>query len=370
MEALHLIAMKSDGALRDALSIFDQIASFTGNNITYDSTLNNLHVLDYEHYFNLLDHLKKEDLSAALLELNTILEKGFDGQMFLQGLSDHFRNLLIAKDPRTLPILDISETVQNKYIEQSKAWERNQIVRGLFALSKADTQFKTSKNARLLLEVALLELGSLQQESEKKKSLTDPIDILPSQASLRKPVQGTNKPEAPLEEVKSQEVVKKIPSTQAPTPVAESTNTISIKSEMEAQRKQTSQPVGNLPREVVSLSDLKKFSRQYAHEVREAGKETFFHALIKRDPLLDDETITLTLDNQVQVEYIRPILQEYVNFLRQSLKNGFLEIKLDVIDNPTEVQKPVTGKDKFQAMARKNPNIHTLKNRFNLDIEY
>jgi len=168
MEALHLIAMKSDGALRDALSIFDQIASFTGNNITYDSTLNNLHVLDYEHYFNLLDHLKKEDLSAALLELNTILEKGFDGQMFLQGLSDHFRNLLIAKDPRTLPILDISETVQNKYIEQSKAWERNQIVRGLFALSKADTQFKTSKNARLLLEVALLELGSLQQESEKK----------------------------------------------------------------------------------------------------------------------------------------------------------------------------------------------------------
>jgi hypothetical protein len=86
--------------------------------------------------------------------------------------------------------------------------------------------------------------------------------------------------------------------------------------------------------------------------------------------LLDDETITLTLDNQVQVEYIRPILQEYVNFLRQSLKNGFLEIKLDVIDNPTEVQKPVTGKDKFQAMARKNPNIHTLKNRFNLDIEY
>jgi len=193
---------------------------------------------------------------------------------------------------------------------------------------------------------------------------------LPSQASLRKPVQGTNKPEAPLEAVKSQEVVKKTPSTQGPTPVAESTNTISIKSEMEAQRKQTSQPVGNLPREVVSLSDLKKFSRQYAHEVREAGKETFFHALIKRDPLLDDETITLTLDNQVQVEYIRPILQEYVNFLRQSLKNGFLEIKLDVIDNPTEVQKPVTGKDKFQALARKNPNIHTLKNRFNLDIEY
>lgn len=168
MEALHLIAMKSDGALRDALSIFDQIASFTGNNITYDSTLNNLHVLDYEHYFNLLDHLKKEDLAAALLELNAILEKGFDGQMFLQGLSDHFRNLLIAKDPRTLPILDISETAQNKYIEQSKAWERNQIVRGLFALSKADTQFKTSKNTRLLLEVALLELGSLQQESEKK----------------------------------------------------------------------------------------------------------------------------------------------------------------------------------------------------------
>jgi DNA polymerase-3 subunit gamma/tau len=186
---------------------------------------------------------------------------------------------------------------------------------------------------------------------------------------LRKQIKVTNKTEAPSVSIKSEETVKK-PTPPTPPPMHGMTGTISIKSEMEAQRKQTSQPVGNLPREMVSHNDVKKFSRQYAHEVREAGKETFFHALIKRDPLLDDETITLTLDNQVQVEYIRPILQDFVNFLRKHLKNGFLEIKLHVIEDDTEVQKPVTGKDKFQAMARKNPNIHTLKNRFNLDIEY
>ena len=168
-EGLHLIAAKADGALRDALSIFDQIVTFSNGNITYQQVLTNLHVLDYDYYFKIVDYLKKEDIPGALLLLNDILEKGFDGHQFLLGLSEHFRDLMMVKDIRTAPLLENTEQVRQKFIQQANEWEKAVIVRALHTLSKADVQFKSSKNQRLLIEVTLMELASLHQESEKKK---------------------------------------------------------------------------------------------------------------------------------------------------------------------------------------------------------
>lgn len=168
-EALHLIAMKSDGALRDALSIFDQLSVFGHGNISHQNVLSNLHILDYDYYFKLVDYLNKEDISGALMILNDIINQGFDGHQFLLGLADHFRNLLMVQDQRTLPLLDLRSTVVQRFGEQSKGWMKEQLTRALYVLSKADVNYKSAKNQRLLLEISLMELGSLQQESEKKK---------------------------------------------------------------------------------------------------------------------------------------------------------------------------------------------------------
>ena len=168
-EALHLIAQKADGALRDALSVFDQMITFSGNELTYKLVVENLHILDYDYFFKFVDHADKEDIPSSLLLFNEILEQGFDAHHFLGGLSKHYRNLLVCKNEKSAVLLEVPETIQKKYIEQSKLLPYHTITRALYALSKADTSYKASKNKRLLVEVLLMELCSLKQEQEKKK---------------------------------------------------------------------------------------------------------------------------------------------------------------------------------------------------------
>lgn len=167
-EALHTIAQKADGALRDALSIFDQIVTFSGNTVTYHDVLTNLNILDYDYYFRIAESTQKEDIPAALLLLNDIIEKGFDAHNFVVGLADHFRDLLVCKDVRTAGLLEVSESVSERYMEQSKAIQGDYLLRALGVLSKTDVEYKASKNQRLLVEMALMQLCSINKELEKK----------------------------------------------------------------------------------------------------------------------------------------------------------------------------------------------------------
>ena len=168
-EALHLIAQKAEGALRDALSIFDQIVSFAGNNLTYQAVIDNLNILDYDYYFRIVDNALKEDIPSCLLLFNDILEKGFDGHNFIVGLADHLRNLLVCKDMRTVKLLEVGESVENRFTEQAKAIETPFILRAMGVLSKADVEYKASKNQRLLVELAIMQICSIKNELEKKK---------------------------------------------------------------------------------------------------------------------------------------------------------------------------------------------------------
>lgn len=169
-EALHLIAQKADGALRDALSIFDQIVTFAGNNITYQHVIDNLNVLDYDYYFHVVDYAMKEDIPSTLMLYNDIMEKGFDGHNFVVGLSSHFRNLLVCKDVRTASLLEVGELTEQRYIQQAKEADSNFILRALGVLSKTDVDYKSAKNQRLLVEMALMQLCSLKSELEKKNA--------------------------------------------------------------------------------------------------------------------------------------------------------------------------------------------------------
>jgi DNA polymerase-3 subunit gamma/tau len=169
-EALHLIAEKADGGLRDALSLFDQMASACQGKITYTATIARLHVLDYNYYFKTLELANAEDISALFLLLEEIIAKGFDGHQFLSGLAQHLRNLLLAKDSKTLALISVSESVLDTYKKQAEMFAVPFIFHALDELSQADVQYKTSKNQRLLLELALLKLASIGQYLEKKKS--------------------------------------------------------------------------------------------------------------------------------------------------------------------------------------------------------
>ncbi|MEM6522899.1 MAG: DNA polymerase III subunit gamma/tau [Bacteroidota bacterium] len=163
-EALHLIAQKADGALRDALSIFDLIVTFsTERNITYRSTIDNLHILDYEYYFKIIDYLTSENLSQTLLLFDEILKKGFDGHNFIIGLSEHIRDLLVCKDPSTVELMEVPETTKSKYIDQASNTSLSFLLSSLNILSKCDLSYKTSKNQRLHVELSLMKLVHLNK---------------------------------------------------------------------------------------------------------------------------------------------------------------------------------------------------------------
>jgi DNA polymerase III subunit gamma/tau len=167
-DALHLIAQKADGALRDALSIFDQIVSFAGSTVTHKAVIDNLNILDHDYYFKVVENALNEDIPANLLLFNDVMEKGFDGHHFIVGLADHFRNLLVCKDPRTVNLLEVGEVTEKGFLDQSKKVDANLAVRALGVLSKTDVDYKSSKNQRLLVEMALMQLCSIKSELEKK----------------------------------------------------------------------------------------------------------------------------------------------------------------------------------------------------------
>jgi len=171
-DALHIIAQKADGALRDALSIFDQIVTFSGKNITYQAVIDNLNVLDYEYYFKITDNMLTHNLPAALINLDGILNKGFDAHHFVTGLASHLRNILVCKDQITVQLLEVGQNIKEKYLNQAALCGLPMLIRALEILNHTDLNYKISKNPRLLVELALMQLCTpLEVFEEKKKPL-------------------------------------------------------------------------------------------------------------------------------------------------------------------------------------------------------
>lgn len=171
-EALQVIAQKADGALRDALSIFDQLVSFTGRDLTYKHVVENLNVLDYDYYFNITDHLYAGRLSEALLVLDKIIESGFDGQHFLTGLGAHFRDLLVCRDDKTVGLLEVGDKIKDKYLEQAKQIETSFLLKSLDIIQKNDFTYKSSNNKRLQLEITLMQITALKLLPEQQPATT------------------------------------------------------------------------------------------------------------------------------------------------------------------------------------------------------
>ncbi|HEX2618084.1 MAG TPA: DNA polymerase III subunit gamma/tau [Flavobacteriales bacterium] len=395
--ALHTIAQKADGGLRDALSIFDQLVSFAGQRLTYADVVKNLNVLDHEHYFRLTDQLLNNDTAGALVEFNTILFQGFDGHLFVTGLAKHFRDLLVSQDARTIPLLEVSDDLGARYAQQAQATPRDLLVRGLERLGQVDTQYKNSKEPRLLVELALIQLAALRAgngaavadaSAEAQKKSPD-VSVAPPKAPAPPPALSTGQAGAPVERpvMPPVSVVAEPMATMAPPPPPAPSAParrlavgISINRTMEqpsavaaaslvvdapGMEPETS---ADAPPRVLNLSLLLMVWKEYALARKREGKSSLHATLVAREPMIAaPRAVSFTIVNEVQENYMREEKPTLLGHLRRELGDPGLELNV-IKEEITNLRPRYTPKDKFNILAEKNPALLKLRDALDLDL--
>ena len=377
-DALHIIAQKADGALRDALSMFDQIVSFAGNKVTYKDVINNLNVLDYDYYFRITDEIRAGNISSLLLIFNELLNEGFDGHHFINGLSSHFRDLLVSKDSLTLQLLEVSKSIKEKYARQSREISTELLFNLLEISNKCDVEYRAAKNQRLHVELALMNMCRSQKQSSIEKK-SDDIPSLKTTADSTKnthqkiPVANpeiksaipTAPPAPPVvnepkPEIKSPSI--KIPSIKLPT--AENKPEEKNKNEIT-----TEHISNNEPDKFFSEEELQNAWAEYALMLKEKKRNNLFSTLNKRKPVLKENfVIEFSVDNSLQAEEINKEKSELLAFLKMKLNNKLITIKPEVLESKNKPDEAYTPVEKFRKMAEKNPALDTLRKQFDLEF--
>jgi len=365
-EALHVIAQKADGAMRDALSFFDQLVSFSGNKLTYETVTEHLNILDHSYFFNILDQTLEQNTSGLLLMINEIINRGFDGQHFLIGLGEHLRNLLVCKDAATVTLLEISANLRQKYIEQAGRCSPEFLLKALEIHNQFDQSYKTSNNKRLQLELALLQICSSSVPAkpatdEKKKSLIPPEGISEQVVADIPPV-------SPKTEAKKPVSVK--PAVESHSAPISGRRTISIKPENHGPRSKQGDDEELKPEQVeqndFDQEKLEKVWLYYTESV--AGQYPNFYSILstRKPALLENHVIELQLDNRAQEITLKERRADLLDFLRGELRNQKIQLTTR-LEETVNQSKPYTAEDKYRAMVEKNPALKTL--RENLDME-
>ncbi|HPS46549.1 MAG TPA: DNA polymerase III subunit gamma/tau [Bacteroidales bacterium] len=381
--ALQIIAQKADGALRDALSIFDQIVSFAGNNgITYQTVIDNLNVLDYDYFFNVTDALLKGNISECLLILNEILEHGFDGHHFISGLGEHFRNILVCKNPSTLKLLEVGETIREKYKFQAQNCSSHFILKALDFVAKCDVNYKTAYNKRIIVELVLLQIGNINSQNINDDNMEEAIKPLVKSVEKPKVVVNPETTKNPITvEPKPNNIGSSIvmPSSSVKPEKRIVSATKSIKetlAENAIQKKIENE--GDIDK---SSSDIKKPITQFtAEEFEKVWMEMalpyktespdFYITLTSQIPKVNEDfSIELSIDNVIQEKEITERKFEILTILRNALNNAQIQLNTIINKNPS-ITKPFTPQEKFKKMTENNPAIQNLKDLFDLDIDY
>ncbi len=397
-DGLHIIAQKADGGLRDALSMFDQIVSFSNKNITYQTVIDNLNILDYDYYFQLMDHVAAEDAAQALLIFDKVLNNGFDGGHFISGLATHTRNLLVSKEPATLKLLEVSENIKRKYLEQSQALSSGLLLSVLNIANQCEINYKSSKNQRLQVELALLKMCHLasaillsQQGSftpsvtaEVKKKLPDPAVSRSTAVVNDIPTPKPSTPTLPRASAPIQ-----VPAT-ASTPVIEKStgagtntavkkgwgkisasvnvpnlNTI-FEDKVEAETDEPDLVQGDTFREVTFNTFMMHWNA-FADRLKQTNRITLYTIMTANPPRLNGVMIEVDVENGVQMDELKLGKIDILNYLRVELQNFSLDLT-GVQVEVTKVRKPYTSVEKYQAMVSKNPALETLRKAFNLGL--
>ena len=414
-EALNVIAMKADGGMRDALSIFDQVVSFTGGNITYKSVIDNLNVLDYEYYFRLTDSFLENKVSDALLLFNDVLNKGFDGSHFITGLSSHFRDLLVAKDAVTLPLLEVGASIRQRYQEQAQKCPLPFLYRAMKLCNECDLNYRVSKNKRLLVELTLIQVAQLTIEGDDVSGGRSPKKTI--KPVFTQPAAAQQPQVTPATSASQTAVRQQTPVRQPQTPVAAQVVSSSTSSSSSSSNSTTSVPSqsagivqggqGERKIPVMKMSSLgvsiknpqrdqvaQKETMPQSGKVQQAVEEDFIFndrdlnfywqqyagqlpkeedSLTKRMQMLhpvllnNSTTFEVVVDNEIAAKDFRNLIPELQNYLRVQLKNSKVVMTVRVSE-PTETVRPVGRVEKFQMMAQKNQALMQLKDEFGLEL--
>jgi DNA polymerase III subunit gamma/tau len=384
-EALELIGQKADGGLRDALSMFDLNVTFSPNNaLTYADVLENLHILDYDYYFRITDALLNGSIATTLLLFDEIVRKGFDGHLFVIGLLEHFRNLMVSKDPATIQLLEVSEGAQIKYLDQSQRTDLSFLLSALSIGSQCDIHYKTSKNQRLHVELCLMKLAKLPN----MLSLSD----LPTADGQGEPVKKKAEPElsvstesAPAYATKPAGPVSPAPNgTAGAAPIPQgsrlrSTAHISAAA-LPASPVPPPVPAADSPAPVLvetkvvqkvplNFENLSRFWNEYAEKRKEERDSSIEEITLNREFTLSGHTIDVALDNDLQKDTLTALRHDLIGFLRERIDAPTLSLEFRVA--PQEVKRmPYTAAEKFKYLTQKNPHLEQLQQALGLDTDF
>ncbi len=374
-DALFLIAQKADGALRDALSLFDKVVSYANGKITRKIVSESMSILDYDVYFKMVDLFLRNDIPAVLNFFNELLYKGFDAHQFLAGLAGHFRDLLVAKDPKTLTLLEVSDNIKAQYLKQSQAVSMPFLMRALDLITQTDIAYKQSKQPHLLVELMLMKLASLNLDEAKKK-----IEIIPASffrqsvkvvESFKQPDKNLNKPNkeqpASISKVAKKEKIDPIKSEKSPGVAGLSLKALREK-KAELERINREMAGQNLPKNSFSQSDFEKYWQAYLKKLRLNNERNLLSILtIDREPRVQMPYIHLTLPSEALKKELERNKEKVLKFLRQNLQNYDIDFVIEVKEEKKK-EFVYTKKDKFRKMIEKYPDLIYLKEKFNIDL--
>ena len=367
-EALNVIAQKADGGMRDALSIFDQVISFTGGNITYQAVIDNLNVLDYEYYFRITDAILKGDVRSCLLILNEILEKGFDGQNIITGLANHFRDLLVCKDEATIVLFEVGASIRERYKEMAKQCSDKLLFKAIELSNQCDLDYRNSRNKRLLLELTTIQLCQLTaspaEGDDKKKTLIKPI------ASLQ-PSTPSSVITVSYSSPKVNEPVVSTKQTKSDATRISRTRTTSLKELGKDNEKKQTIPFMSKENDIrsnFSQDSLVKCWIEYAESLT-IEKIHLKNTLISCKPTLKENfTFEVSVYNPSQKDEIFDNSTDILGHLCTGLNNTLIKMDIHIAEKD-ETEMIYTSSEKYAYLSKKNPNIDKLKEVFNLITE-
>jgi len=388
-DALHIIAQKADGAMRDALSIFDRVVSFSGKNLTRQAVTENLNVLDYDTFFEATDLILANKIPDLLVHFNHILSKGFDGHHFITGLASHFRDLLVSKTPQTIELLEVGDDTKVTYKTQSEATSQAFLIQAIELANECDLKYKTSKNQRLLVELCLMQLASITFDGEKKKpsGFIIPASYFRSkrisEVKVKRPV-TTPENSTKKQTKETQSVVEKVEEPketylkkELPIPIIQSTqrpssglSLSSIRKKKEHQIKLMDVKVDeeDLPNDPFTEETLLKFWNIFVTKLETDGKYNLAAILqIDTPKLINGHTIRLEFPNTTNKIEVERQQFDLLQYLRKAVNN--FSIVLDIIVNEKlEKQYAYTPEDKYQKLVEKNQHVELLRKTFDLDL--
>ena len=380
--ALHVIAQKSDGGMRDALSIFDQIVSFSGNRVTYQDVITNLNVLDYEYYFRLVDAFLAGDVSRSLLIFNEILEKGFEAQHFVGGLAAHLRDVLVCKDPQTLVLLEVGADIRERYKEQAARCPADFLFQALRLANDCDLNYRASRNKRLLVELTLIQLCQLSHPADdgKKKAQLAPIE------TSAQPATATTQPAKPqAREItppagNTQTFVSHTPHITPPSTTDSTATKRTGRPPMAASLKDIAQPKAPANVQPTSSSYQKvKRDTPFTQEQLEVAWKTYAGTIDKKvylknimlnnTPHLQDQALfEVGVHNPGMQDELANNATDILSVLREWLQNDHLQMRVRILES-NEKHLAYTSKEKLDHMLEINPLLNKLITNFKLRTE-